>query len=84
MKRQPFTECGLYVDGIPALQVGDYLRTPGGSGYLVTQLRQNRARPMRRNLRCLRWPVADIPADATVHELHWYPRGRKSRREATR
>lgn len=78
--RKPYTECQLYVDGIPTLQVGDYLRTPGGSGYLVTQLRQNGRRPARRHLRCLRWPVAEIPAEAKVYDLHWYRRGRDQRR----
>lgn len=75
--RQPYTECRIYVDGIPQLEVGHYLRTPGGSGYLVTELRPNRRRPYRRNLRCVRWPVDEIPADATVFELHWYPRRKK-------
>lgn len=80
MKRAPYTECKLYVDGIPQLQVGDYLRTPGGSGYLVQQIRPHRVRTYRRNLRCLRWPVDEIPADAVVHELHWYPRTKKRAR----
>lgn len=80
MRREPYTECGLYVDGFPKLKVGDYLRTRGGSAYCVTAMRQNRNRPARRNLRCLRWPVAEIPTDATVYELHWYPRNRKPAR----
>jgi len=79
MRRQPYTECKLYVDGIPQLAVGDYLRTTG-SGYLVTEIRQSPRRPTRRNLRCLRWPPAEIPADATVHELHWYARRKKPAR----
>ena len=74
MAREPYTSCKLYVDGMPALEVGHYLRTPGGSGYFVAELRQHRTRPQRRNLRCLRWPVNEIPDDATVHELHWYRR----------
>lgn len=73
-RRLPYTECRLYVDGIPQLQVGDYLRTPAGSAYQVTGMTQHRTRPSRRNLRCLRWPADEIPADATVHSLHWYPR----------
>lgn len=80
MRRQPYTECSLYVDGMPRLQVGDYIRTRGGSGYLVTEMKQSREKPHRRNLRCLRWPVDDFPADATVFELHWYPRDRKPAR----
>lgn len=77
MKRAPYTDCGLYVDGIPQLQVGDYLRTPAGSAYCVTQIRQHRTRPARRNLRCLRWPADEIPEDARVFALHWYPRARR-------
>src|ERR1700741_836643 len=80
MRRQPYTECSIYVDGIPQLEVGHYLRTPGGSGYLVTSLRQNRKRTYRRTLRCLRWPVAEIPVEAVVHDLHWYPRRKKPAR----
>lgn len=77
MARQPYTECSIYIDGIPQLEVGDYLRTPAGSGYLVQLVRQNKRRPYRRHLRCLRWPVAEIPADAKVYDLHWYPRSKK-------
>ena len=80
MPRQPYTECKLYVDGIPQLQVGQYLRTPGGSAYCVTEIRQSPSRPMRRNLRCLRWPVSEIPADAKVWDLHWYARRKKQSR----
>jgi hypothetical protein len=81
MKREPYTECRLYVDGIPNLAVGDFLMTPGGSAYCVTDLKQHRTRPNRRNLRCLRWPAVEIPAGATVHSFHWYPRDkRKARR----
>lgn len=77
MMRQPYTECGLFVDGIFALEVGHYLRTAGGSGYYVSRIRQSRTKPHRRNLRCIRTPVAEIPADATVHELRWYKRTKK-------
>lgn len=80
MNRAPYTECKLYVDGIPQLEVGQYLRTPGGSGYFVTAIRQSPSRPQRRNLRCLRWPPKEIPADAVVHELHWYRRTPKRER----
>jgi hypothetical protein len=76
LARAPYTPCKLYVDGIFGLAVGHYLRTPGGSAYLVQEMRQNSKRPYRRHLDCVRWPVAEIPADATVHELHWYKRKR--------
>lgn len=80
MRRQPYTECKLYVDGIPLLAAGDFLRTSGGSAYCVVELMASRSRPHRRNLRCLRWPPDEIPADAKVFELHWYPRGKKQAR----
>ena len=80
MRRAPYTECQLYVDGMPSLQVGHYIRTRGGSGYWVTGMRQNKRRPQRRHLRCLRWPVEEIPPDATVHELVWYSRSRRKSR----
>lgn len=78
--RTPYTECRLYVDGIPSLRVGDYITTPAGSAYLVTELKPSRSRPLRRNLRCLRWPIGEIPADARTHEIRWYRRDRTRNR----
>lgn len=80
MRRQPYTECRIYYDGCAKVGVGDYLRTPAGSGYFVTATRQDRRRPYRVHLTCLRWPVGEIPADATVYPLHWYPRKRSQAR----
>lgn len=80
MTRQPYTPCKLYVDGIFALEVGHFLVTNGGSAYLVQEIRQNRRRPHRRHLQCVRWPREEIPAEATVHELTWYKRQRKKAR----
>jgi hypothetical protein len=79
--RLPYTPCKLYYDGARDLKTGDYLRTPAGSAYLVQAIRHtNRNRPARKNLDCLRWPVAEIPADARVHPLYWYPRKARSAR----
>jgi hypothetical protein len=72
--RAAYSPCKLYIDGIFDLVVGDYLRTSGGSAYLVQAIRQNRKRAFRRHLECVRWPVEEIPGDAVVHELHWYKR----------
>lgn len=81
--RMPYTECRLYVDGIPQLVAGEYLVTVGkrgyGSAYLVVDIRPSRTRPRRRNLLCVRWPVTEIPTDANFHELYWYPRNRRRR-----
>jgi hypothetical protein len=73
----PFTPCKLFYDGRATVEVGDYLRTPAGSAYLVQSVRVNRNRSYRKHLECVRWPVNEIPADATVHPLHWYPRKKK-------
>jgi hypothetical protein len=78
MKRAPFTPCKLYVDGIPRLRCGHYIRSNGGSVYLVQTMRQNRNRPQRRHLDCVRWPPDQIPRGAVVHEIRWYPRGKKA------
>lgn len=77
-RRTPYTPCKLYYDGARDLKTGDYLRTPAGSAYLVQSIRQNRNRPHRKHLGCLRWPAAEIPADSRVHPLFWYKR--KARR----
>lgn len=78
MRTKPaYTECRIYYDGTAAIEIGHYLRTPGGSGYRIQNIRQDRKRACRRHLTCLRWPVDEIPADAVVHPLHWYPRTKK-------
>jgi len=77
MKRQPYTPCKLYVDGIFALDVGHFLVTNGGSAYLVQGIRQNQKRRFRRHLDCVRWPADELPDGATVHSLSWYPRKRR-------
>lgn len=78
MRRRPYyTQCKLFCDGIPQLDVGHFLRTDGGSAYLVQSMRQDRKRPQRRHLVCLRWPVDEIPADAVVHSFYWYPRRKR-------
>jgi hypothetical protein len=74
LRRTPYSPCKLYYDGARDLRAGDYLKTPGGSAYLVQALRVNRKRPYRRHLDCLRWPIDEIPVDARVHPLFWYKR----------
>lgn len=82
MRRPPYTECRLYYDaGLRrGVEVGHYLLTPGGSGYFITALRHNQHRPGRVHLTCLRWPPEEIPGDAKVHPLVWYPRKRREGR----
>jgi len=77
MRRQPYTSCKLYADGFPDLQVGDFITTEAGSAYLVQTMRVGRSNPGRKHLECLRWPIAEIPADAKRHVLYWYSRGKR-------
>ena len=77
MRGQPYTPCKLYYDGWQEIEVGDFLKTPAGSAYLIQSIRQNKNKPYRRHLECLRWPVDEIPEGATVHPLHWYKRTKK-------
>lgn len=78
-RRLPYTPCKLYYDGARDLKAGDYLRTPAGSAYLVQTIRQNRNRPQRKHLGCLRWPGNEIPDGAKVHPLFWYSRNARPR-----
>lgn len=77
LRKPPYTECRIYYDGAAALEIGHFLKTPGGSAYRVQNIRQDRKREYRVHLTCLRWPVGEIPADATVHPLHWYARKKR-------
>lgn len=77
MRKPPYTECKIYYDGVASIEIAHFLKTPGGSAYRVQSIRQDRKRDYRVHLTCLRWPVAEIPADAKVHALHWYTRTKK-------
>lgn len=80
MRGLAYTPCRLYYEGLRALNVGDYLVTPGGSAYLITSIRPSRTRPHRKHLECLRWPLAELPDRARTHPLYWYRRERRGRR----
>lgn len=80
MRGQPYTPCKLFYDGFQKLTPGDYLKTPAGSAYLIQEVRINRNRAYRQQLKCLRWPVVEIPKRAKVHPLHWYARKKKAAR----
>ena len=78
MRTKPaFTPCKLFYDGGARLELGDYLRTPGGSAYLIQIVRPNGNRTYRRHLDCVRWPIDEIPENAVIHPLHWYARKRR-------
>ncbi len=72
--RASYTPCKLYVDGACGIAVGDYITTAAGSAYLVQTLRVGRSRPERKHMDCLRWPIAEVPADARCYQLTWYKR----------
>lgn len=74
--KPPYTRARLYVDGIPDLRAGHYIKTPAGSAYLVLEVRPSPSKASRRYLDCMRWPMQEIPADAIRHTLHWYPRAK--------
>lgn len=76
-KRAPYTPCKLYIDGAEGLDVGDYITTPAGSAYLVQSIRVSKARPERKHMQCLRWPKAEIPADARCMQMTWYSRDKR-------
>lgn len=78
MRRTPYTPCKLFYDGGQTLDVGHFLKTPGGSAYLIQKVRRNKNRSYRQHLDCVRWPIEEIPVDALTHPLHWYARKKKS------
>lgn len=73
---QLFTPTKLYYDGRP-VKPGEFLRSSGGSVYLIERVRPSPSRPRRRYLDVLRYDPVQVPATAMVHRLFWYPRGRR-------
>jgi hypothetical protein len=80
MRGQPYTPCKLFYDGWTPVKAGEYIKTPAGSAYLIQAVHINRNKPYRQQLKCLRWPVEEIPKRAKVHPLHWYSRTKKKAR----
>ena len=79
-KRAPYTTCELYIDGAEGLTVGDFITTAAGSAYLVQHVRQNSQRAERKHLRCLRWPISEIPQEARRFQITWYSRSKRGPR----
>lgn len=78
MRSKPaYSECRIFIDGLPQLAIGNYIVTSGGSAYRVQEMRPSPSNPQRRYLKCLRWPLEEIPEDATVYTLRWYRRNPK-------
>ncbi len=67
-----------YDDPIVPPEAGDFLRSVGGSVYLILGARRMASKhPNRWWLRLARIDPAEVPHDAMVHLLVWYPRNRK-------
>lgn len=82
---EPYTECTLGVDrwdGDPPID-GAFLTTAGGSAYRIEEVIQRRSdreaatRGTVRALRCTRWPIDEIPADAMVYAWEWSDRRKR-------
>lgn len=57
---------------------GDFVVSSGGSAYLVLAARRMRSKyPARWWIRVARVDPAEVPDDAVVHRLFWYPRNRR-------
>ncbi|MEP7314260.1 MAG: hypothetical protein ABI859_16875 [Pseudomonadota bacterium] len=76
--RAPYTPCKLFYDSLVRIEEGDYLKTRAGSAYRILRVRESKAHMCRNNLDCERWPADEIPPDAMVHDLVWYPRKRRA------
>lgn len=72
-------EVGLTFDTVRQVVEGDVIRTASGRSYLVSGVRrQNTGRYVGRwHLRCVVIRPEDVPDDAVVHGLNWYPRERR-------
>lgn len=70
-------QVGIYYDGFADVEIGDIIRTPTGRCYLVdtNRIQQRGMHIGRQHLRCTVIAETDVPADAEVHPIHWYPRG---------
>lgn len=71
MRREPFTPCTLRVSWGDVPPAGAFLVTSGGSAYRIERVGG-------RTLHCMRWPIADVPADAEIVEWQWARRDRRS------
>lgn len=69
------TPCGLSYDHPGVVAPGDVVRSEAGACWLVLGARRVQGRyPDRWSLDCVRLDPAEVPADAVVHPLYWYPR----------
>lgn len=73
---QFFTPTKLYYDG-RAVKPGEFLRSSGGSVYLIERVRQSPTKRYRRYLDVLRWDPAQLSSEDVVYPLYWYPRRRR-------
>jgi hypothetical protein len=72
-----FTPTTLYYDSPRRVTPGHFLRSSGGSVYLIERVRSSPTRRQRKYLDVLRYDPAQVPVDAVVHPLFWYKRRRR-------
>jgi hypothetical protein len=70
---------GIYVDLIAHVAVGDVIRTGSGRRYGIVSVRvQERGMHAgRQHLRCLVLGPDDDTGASQVHQIYWYPRGKR-------
>jgi hypothetical protein len=73
-------EVGLTYDTDGTLQAGHFLRTTTGRAYIVTSAREVGTAPWPWSrpwkVRAVVIRRSEVPADAVIHPVRWYPRGR--------
>lgn len=74
---QFFTPTRLYYDSPRRVEPGQFILSNGGSVYLVRRVRHSPTIRFRKYLDVLRFDPTQVPTDAVVHVLVWYPRRRR-------
>lgn len=76
------TIVSIYMDffNLAPAEEGDYIKSNGGTVYLVRRSRQSPSRPYRYNLKALKLGKnVPIPEGERVIPLYWYRRDKKPR-----
>lgn len=85
MKKPYYTPVKLNMIGFAKLEPGQYMRQETtGASYLIQEARPSKKTRGKTNLRCLRWPPDEVPADAVVHWFTWNTRKKRLRSRSPR
>ena len=83
VRTKPLIRLDMNWDGEPP-RVGHFLRSEGPKARTAYEIVAMRHADKPRagfdhhlKLRCLRWPIADLPEWATIHAFRWNPRRKK-------